>query len=78
MSRFTSAQALMHARAFLPSMFMAQEPIFLRGRSGRKLNVESISFLILMRSIQDHGPAVVHVHFVTSQARILGRVGIER
>src|ERR1019366_10385211 len=33
--------------------------------------------LDLDENIQDHGPAVIHIHFVAVQTRILGGVGVE-
>ena len=56
MSFLTPAQALMHARPFLPSMFMAQDPQMPSRQERRKLNVGSISFLILMSASRTIGP----------------------
>ncbi len=56
MSLLTSAQALMQARPFLPSMFMAHEPQMPSRQERRKLKVESISFLILISASNTMGP----------------------
>ena len=46
----------MHARPFLPSMFMAHEPQMPSRQERRKLKVESISFLILISASSTIGP----------------------
>ena len=77
MSPLTSAQALMQASAFLPSMFMAQEPQMPSRQERRKLKRRIDLVLDLDQRVENHRTAAVHVDFVGVEARILGRVRIE-